>query len=174
MATHSSILAWRILWTEETGRLQAMGSQRVRHDGATNTLTALTFSSCSSGNLSSSRFFRLSFEFLGHLAPSHWPWMQLMVTLHESGPSGAMGLSKGSPIWLCQEVWLWPSSAPTWYGKSEKQVNCLFQQHPNNTGFPGIAWGQKGECDAPRPWLVSEDTSTPGRNMGSLWLKKKV
>ena len=26
------ILAWRILWTEETGRLQSMGSQRVRHD----------------------------------------------------------------------------------------------------------------------------------------------
>ena len=27
MATHSSILAWRILWTEEPGRLQSMGSQ---------------------------------------------------------------------------------------------------------------------------------------------------
>ena len=31
-ATHSSILAWRTLWTEEPGRLQSMGSQRVRHD----------------------------------------------------------------------------------------------------------------------------------------------
>ena len=31
MATHSSILAWRILWTEEPDRLQSMGSQRVRH-----------------------------------------------------------------------------------------------------------------------------------------------
>ena len=31
MATHSSILAWRIPWTEEPGRLQSMGSQRVRH-----------------------------------------------------------------------------------------------------------------------------------------------
>ena len=30
--THSSILAWRILWTEEPGRLQSIGSQRVRHD----------------------------------------------------------------------------------------------------------------------------------------------
>ena len=29
MATHSSILAWRIPWTEEPGRLQSMGSQRV-------------------------------------------------------------------------------------------------------------------------------------------------
>ena len=32
MATHSSILAWGSPWTEEPGRLQSMGSQRVRHD----------------------------------------------------------------------------------------------------------------------------------------------
>ena len=32
MATHSNILAWRIPWTEEPGRLQSTGSQRVRHD----------------------------------------------------------------------------------------------------------------------------------------------
>ena len=32
MATHSSILAWRISWTEEPGRLHSMGSQRVGHD----------------------------------------------------------------------------------------------------------------------------------------------
>ena len=32
MATHPSILAWRIPWTEEAGGLQSMGSQRVGHD----------------------------------------------------------------------------------------------------------------------------------------------
>ena len=32
MATHSNILAWKILWTEEPGRLQSMGSQRMGHD----------------------------------------------------------------------------------------------------------------------------------------------
>ena len=32
MATHSSILAWRIPWTEEPGRLQSMESQKVGHD----------------------------------------------------------------------------------------------------------------------------------------------
>ena len=32
MATHSSILAWEILWTEEPGGLQSMGSRRVGHD----------------------------------------------------------------------------------------------------------------------------------------------
>ena len=35
VATHSSILAWRIPWTEVPGRLQSMGSQRVGHDLAT-------------------------------------------------------------------------------------------------------------------------------------------
>ena len=33
MATHSSILAWRIPWTEEPGGLQSLGSHRVRHNG---------------------------------------------------------------------------------------------------------------------------------------------
>ena len=37
MATHSSILAWRIPWTGEPGGLQSMGSQRVGHDKVTNT-----------------------------------------------------------------------------------------------------------------------------------------
>ena len=35
MATHFSILAWEILWMEEPGGLQSMGSQSVRHDLAT-------------------------------------------------------------------------------------------------------------------------------------------
>ena len=32
MATYSSILAWKMPWTEEPGRLQSMGFERVRHD----------------------------------------------------------------------------------------------------------------------------------------------
>ena len=35
MAIHSRTIAWKIPWTEEPGRLQSMGSQRVRHDRAT-------------------------------------------------------------------------------------------------------------------------------------------
>ena len=42
MATHSSIIAWRIPWTEEPGRLQSMGLRRVRHDWATS--LSLSFS----------------------------------------------------------------------------------------------------------------------------------
>ena len=39
MATHSSSLAWKIPWTEEPGRLQSMGLQKVGHDLVVNTLT---------------------------------------------------------------------------------------------------------------------------------------
>ena len=42
MAPHSNPLAWKIPWTEEPGRLQSMGSQRVRHDWATS-LSLFTF-----------------------------------------------------------------------------------------------------------------------------------
>ena len=42
MATHSSILAWRIPWTEEPGRLQSTGSQRVRQNWATKHSTGTT------------------------------------------------------------------------------------------------------------------------------------
>ena len=42
MVTHSSILAWKTPWTEEPGRLQSMGSVRVRHDWATS-LSLFTF-----------------------------------------------------------------------------------------------------------------------------------
>ena len=44
MATHNSILAWRMPWTGEPGGLRSMGSQRVRHDWVTNTFTLSCFS----------------------------------------------------------------------------------------------------------------------------------
>ena len=53
MATHSSVLAWRIPWTEKPGRLQSMGSHRVGHDSsdlAAAAVAAISFSkeiSCS-------------------------------------------------------------------------------------------------------------------------------
>ena len=43
MATHSSILAWRILCTEEPGGLQSMGSQTVRHDWSDLACTHIMF-----------------------------------------------------------------------------------------------------------------------------------
>ena len=46
MATHSSILTWKIPWTEEPGRLQSMGLQRVGHDSFTCLFFLFVFSAC--------------------------------------------------------------------------------------------------------------------------------
>ena len=64
MAIHSRILAWRIPWTEEPGRLQSMGSQRIRHDWATK--TSLSFHFHGSGTLLGEleRWVRKKFIFL--------------------------------------------------------------------------------------------------------------
>ena len=69
MVTHSSILAWRISWREEPGRLQSMGLQRVGHDWATS--LSLSF---------------LSFRLGGSLQPmSQWEeWLKLMNQLYYS------------------------------------------------------------------------------------------
>ena len=72
MTTHSSILAWRIPWTKESGRLQSMGSQRVRHDWMTFTSFHLPWSGSGHsdslrwclGECSQCLFLWLSFEFL--------------------------------------------------------------------------------------------------------------
>ena len=45
LVTHSSILAWKIPWTEKPGRLQYMGSQRVGHDSVTS-LSFLLLTDC--------------------------------------------------------------------------------------------------------------------------------
>ena len=52
-ATHSSILAWRIPWTEKPGGLPSMGSQRVRHNWATNSFTFSLYLIGTLGNLRS-------------------------------------------------------------------------------------------------------------------------
>ena len=52
MANHSSILAWKIPWMEEPGRLQSLGSQRVGHD----TVTSFSLSSLTPGSFFSALF----------------------------------------------------------------------------------------------------------------------
>ena len=66
MATHSSILAWRIPWTEEPGGLQLMGLQRVRHDCATKQQTSACTCACES--LSHVRLFATPWS-VSHQAP---------------------------------------------------------------------------------------------------------
>ena len=58
-APHSSILAWRLPWTEEPGRLQSMGSQRVRHDWATSLSLSSAFSKSSLNSFREATFYLL-------------------------------------------------------------------------------------------------------------------
>ena len=75
MATHSSILDWRILWTEEPGRMQSMGSVRVGHDWATS---------------------------LSHFTFMHWrrKWQPTLVFL--PGESQGRGSLVGCCLWVTQ------------------------------------------------------------------------
>ena len=60
MTTHSSILAWRIPWTEEPGRPQSLGSQRVRHDWATS-LSLLFYLAYFQSSIHAAACIRISF-----------------------------------------------------------------------------------------------------------------
>ena len=76
MATHSSTLAWKIPWTEEPGRLQSMGSLRVRHDWAT-WLSLFTF--------------------------MHWRRKWQTTPLFLPGESQGQGSLVGCRLWSCTE-----------------------------------------------------------------------
>ena len=75
MATHSSVLAWRMPWTEKPGRLHSMGSHRVGHDWSD--LAAATY--ISSPDLSSEIQTHLSIVFF----LNEWTWISNMyLKLH--------------------------------------------------------------------------------------------
>ena len=59
MATHSSILAWKMTWTEEPGGLQSMGSQRVRHNLACTQCIIYSFYCCVKQIKSFSKYYNL-------------------------------------------------------------------------------------------------------------------
>ena len=81
MATHSSILAWRIPWTEEPGGLQSTGSQRVGHDWA----TSLHFTSCYQKNsICTTCAGHIPFSSTNKTQPGPWAIkLELIVDLEE-------------------------------------------------------------------------------------------
>ena len=96
MATHSSILAWRIPWTEEPGGIQFMGSQRVGHNWVTNPSTFhLTLPYCSHSDS------HLESQWRAHTLPRGlWPCLVKRGT--------------GTPLWLTmmggyRNSWPWRS-----------------------------------------------------------------
>ena len=78
MATHSSILAWEIPWTEEPGGLQSMGSQRVRYDCATEHGIKNKISYLKSGNRKGLNIFPLGWRSISSLKS----WLSRLPSLH--------------------------------------------------------------------------------------------
>ena len=96
MATHSSILAWRIPWTEEPGRLQSMQSQKVEHDWVTACMHAhryyLSWSDRSSLSMEKRCCSTLGIKFwtlVWHEFLQPWMWV---------------GMVKGRCVLECREV----------------------------------------------------------------------
>ena len=104
-ATHSSILAWKIPWTEEPGRVQSMGSQRVRHDWATS--LSLSFKAKWWTN---QREESLGEGIATHSSILAWtvPWTE------EPGGLQSMGLQKSQT----QPKWLSTHKAKWWINQS--------------------------------------------------------
>ena len=80
MATHSSILDWRIPWTEEPRGLQSMGSQRVGHDWSNSAHSTLTAQSVGKG---------------GKCPQSSWP-----LRISKEGPSLEKDISRRRHMWF--------------------------------------------------------------------------
>ena len=90
MATHLSILTWRIPRTEEPGRLQSIGLQRVRQDQGTNTFTFLKVALRPSVRDTLTAWFSIGVELLYNVVlVSAVQWSESAVRIHMSPPSWA-------------------------------------------------------------------------------------
>ena len=126
MATHSSILAWRIPWTEEPGRIQLIGSQRVGHDWVT---------------FSSSHVWMWELDYKENWAPKNWCFWTVMLEKTLESPLDWKGFQpvhlKGNQSWVligrtdveAETPILWPPDAKNW----------LIRKDPD----AGKDWGQE-------------------------------
>ena len=97
MATHCSLLAWDIPWTEEPGGLQSMGSQRVRYDSVTDTHTK-SYASFKAHGLSPTQPPRASLSPQPCLAATAIPSVTVTTLLPVSDPVGMDG------VWRKEQV----------------------------------------------------------------------
>ena len=106
VATHSSVLAWRFPWTEESGGLQTTESQRVRHDRATNTVQGFQELNC----------------LFPALFSRHFPMTEVPQPLMTA------------PSWLCLH-WLFPIGTP-FFTPPSPSLRLLFEYLLWQHSFP--------------------------------------
>ena len=112
MATHSSILAWRIPWTEEPGRIQFIGYQRVGHDWVT---------------FSSSHVWMWELDYKENWAPKNWCFWTVVLEKTLESPLDCKGFQpvhpKGNQSWVligrtdveAETPILWPPDVKSWF-----------------------------------------------------------
>ena len=131
MATHSSTLAWKIPWTEEPGRLQSMGSRRVRHNWAT------SLSGIEEGNPLQCSCLENPRDDPGGLPPmgSHrvgHDWSDLAAAAAVPSTK-AMAPVNGVNAKLCPSPWLSGMGRQLQVQKKKKK---LLSQHPGQQSHP--------------------------------------
>ena len=142
MATHSSILAWRIPWTEEPCRLQSTGLQRVGHDWAT---------SLSPGSIPFTPF-QFPFMFLGGVF--HLPGQTYRKKKADTGTLAE------NPVWVehAKKQWIPPSGNKK--GRAEGKGLPETGSHPGMGGAIWNAWLVQ-RWEAVRATQVSSGASPP-------------
>ena len=114
MATHSSILAWRIPWTEEPGGQQSIGSQRVQYDWATNSFLpfCLPLPTFSSPKTMQASFLDLLALFLCVYDDLGWPKPLLTLIIFPCWKYGNRTTSPSIPITLHYLQWCVYTNTP--------------------------------------------------------------
>ena len=149
MATHSSMLAWRIPWTEEPGRLQSMGSLGVGHDWVTS-LSLFTF-----------HFHALEKEMATHSSVLAWR----IPRIGEPGGLLSMGSHRVRHNWsdLAAAAILWPPDATSWLIRKDPDAGKDWsQEEKGTTEDKMVGWHH---------WLNGhefEQTPGDGERQGSL------
>ena len=134
MAPHSSTLAWKIPWTEEPGRLQSMGSLRVRHDWA----TSLSLSCIGGGNGNPLQYYCLENPRDGE------PGGLLSMGSQRVGYDWSDLTAAAAPVFLCNPMACNPpgSSVPGDSPGKNAGVGChallqgIFPTQGSNPGLP--------------------------------------
>ena len=181
MAPHSSTPAWKIPWTEEPGRLQSMGSLRVRHDRATS-FSLFTFMPIGEGNGNP-----LQCSCLENPRDGGAWWASVYGVAQNQTPLKRLSSSSSSSRWVhnkenfqdyklnLNNYQLNPNDCSKWYMIQSVTKSCLTLcdpmdyslQAPLSMGFPRQDYGSGLPCpppgDLPKPGIEPSSPTLAGR-----------
>ena len=172
LAPDSSTLAWKIPWTEEPGRLQSMGSLRVRHDWATS-LSLFTFMHRRRGWQPTPVFLPEESQGRGSLLGCHlWGSRESDTTkaTSSSSSSSSKEIPLGSHDYITGHWWLSGSLSAISGGPGLGLKVLTFSSQAWFLWQPAPSWSHLGAPHT-KSHLISINSGMVGRDL--LWIKKK-